>query len=1135
MLCSRIGASVKVARRLGLGAVVWTLLAAPALSQTSTPPASPSPEYQPAIAPASDEGEKAIARIRVPAGFEVRLWAAEPLLANPVTFCIDEQGQIYVAETFRQLKGVEDNRDHADWVDEDLAAMTVADRLAFFRRHLGDQLEARYGTEHDRIRRLTDSNRDGKADQSVVFADGFHGVLEGTGAGLLARGGTVWYTNIPHVWSLDDTTGDGRADSRTSLHSGYGVRVAFRGHDSHGLRLGPDGRLYFSIGDRGFNVQTREQNRLVYPDQGAVLRCNPDGSELEVVHAGLRNPQELAFDEFGNLFTADNNSDSGDRARWVHVIEGADSGWRMNFQYLPDRGPWNREKLWHPQHEGQAAWILPPLANLADGPSGLAYAPGVGFPGEYQGRFYLCDFRGAFQGSGVRSIRLAPKGASYEVVDNQQFAWQILATDVDFAADGSMYLTDWVEGWDGKGKGRIYRIVPDGLADNTDAQNAARLMAEGFTRRPVAELQGLLAHPSQPIRQEAQFALAAKPLAEGAPVFIARLQQADVSGTGRLARLHAIWGLGQAYRGHVRTAGPLSAPKKLEYFAPVVAALTDADPEVRAQAALVLGDCRHLVAIGPLTGLLADPELRVRSQSALALGRLLPLAPGEAPVVGAALVQMLRDNADRDVVLRHAAVMGLAGLNDVLLLKRLGRDANVSVRLGVVLALRKLRRADLDEFLNDSHPAVVDEAARAIYDLPLTDGMPALAGLASRSGLSEATLRRVIGANFLLGTEAGAEAVAMLAARSDLAPPLRVEAARALADWARPSGRDRVLGAWRPRPPREADLAVRGVRRHLAGMLSGDEAVRKAATETAVKLGISEIGETLLKLALDGQERPQSRADAVRSLALLKDPRLVQALEAALADRHGAVRGAGLQVLADRDPAAALRRIPAALETGDQAEGQIAAALLGRLDSPESLKLLGTWLDKVSRQQAPAGLVLDLLEAARQRNSAELATRLEAIRQASAADPLGDYTPALAGGDAERGRRLFFEKAEVYCVRCHKVEGRGGEVGPDLSKVAAQQNRQYLLEAVLNPDKAIAKGYEPVVILTTDGRQVAGTLREEDDQQVTLITAEGNLVRVDKREIDERARGKSAMPEDLAKKLTKFELRDLVEYLAGLK
>ena len=1135
MICSRFGARLCLARRLGLGAVLCTLLATPGLAQSTSPPAASQSDYEPAIAPASDEGEKAIARIKVPAGFEVRLWAAEPLLANPVTFCIDEQGQIYVAETFRQLKGVEDNRDHADWVDEDLAAMTVADRLAFFQRHLGDQLEARYGTEHDRIRRLTDSNRDGKADRSVVFADGFRGVLEGTGAGVLARGGTVWYTNIPHVWSLADTTGDGRADTRTSLHTGYGVRVAFRGHDSHGLRMGPDGRLYFSIGDRGFNVQTQEQNRLVYPDQGAVLRCNPDGSELEVVHAGLRNPQELAFDEFGNLFTADNNSDSGDRARWVHVVEGADSGWRMNFQYLPDRGPWNREKLWHPQHEGQAAWILPPLANLADGPSGLAYAPGVGFPGEYQGRFYLCDFRGAFQGSGVRSIRLQPRGASYEVVDNEQFAWQILATDVDFAADGSMYLTDWVEGWDGKGKGRIYRIVPDGLADNTDAQSAARLMAEGFAQRPVAELRELLAHRSQSIRQDAQFALAAKPLAEGAPALVGRLQQADGSGTARLARLHAIWGLGQAYRNHVRVAGPLPSPKKVEYFAPVVAALQDPDLEVRTQAAQVLGDCRHVAAIGSLTGLLADPELRVRFQAALALGRLVPLASGEAPGVGSALVQLLRDNADRDVLVRHAAVMGLAGLNDALLLKRLGRDANVSVRLGVVLALRKLQRADLDEFLDDSHPAVVDEAARAIYDLPLTDGLPTLAALATRSGLSDATLRRVIGANFQLGTEAGADAVAMLAARSDLASSLRVEAARALADWARPSGRDRVLGAWRPRGDRETDLAVRSVRRNLAGMLSGDEAVRKAATETAVKLGISEIGETLLKLSLDRQERPQSRADAVRSLALLKDPRLGEALEAALADRHGAVRGAGLQVLADRDAVAALRRIPTALETGDLAEGQIAASLLGRLDSPESQKLLAGWLDKVARQQVPPGLVLDLLEAARQRKHPELESRLETIRQGVSADPLGEYAPVLTGGDAERGRRLFFEKAEVYCMRCHKVDGRGGEVGPDLSKVAGQQNRQYLLEAVLNPDKTIARGYEPVVILTTDGKQVAGTLREETEQQVTLITAEGNLVTVNKQQIEERARGKSAMPEDLAKKLTKFELRDLVEYLAGLK
>lgn len=104
-----------------------------------------------------------------------------------------------------------------------------------------------------------------------------------------------------------------------------------------------------------------------------------------------------------------------------------------------------------------------------------------------------------------------------------------------------------------------------------------------------------------------------------------------------------------------------------------------------------------------------------------------------------------------------------------------------------------------------------------------------------------------------------------------------------------------------------------------------------------------------------------------------------------------------------------------------------------------------------------------------------------------------------------------------------------------MSRVAAQHPREYLLDAVVTPDKAIAKGFEPVVILTNDGKQVAGTFRDEDDLQIRLITAEGNLVSVKKSDVDERARGKSAMPEDLVKKLTKFELRDLVEYLSSLK
>src|SRR5262249_46340250 len=157
-----------------------------------------------------------------------------------------------------------------------------------------------YEKAHDRVRLLEDTKGTGKIDKSTVFADGFHHAADGLGAGVLARKGNVYYTCIPDLWLLKDTKGSGKADVRESLSTGYGVHVAFVGHDMHGLRVGPDGRLYFSIGDRGLNVKTREGKTLFYPDTGAVLRCDPDGGNLEVVATGLRNPQELAFDQYGN-------------------------------------------------------------------------------------------------------------------------------------------------------------------------------------------------------------------------------------------------------------------------------------------------------------------------------------------------------------------------------------------------------------------------------------------------------------------------------------------------------------------------------------------------------------------------------------------------------------------------------------------------------------------------------------------------------------------------------------------------------------------------------------------------------------------------------------------------------------------
>ncbi len=471
--------------------------------------------YKPKVAGPSPEASQAAKSIRLAPGLKLELFAAEPLLANPVAFCIDERGRFYVAETFRLHAGVTDNRNHMNWLDADMAVKTVADRVAMYRKFLSPEEFQNYQTEHDRVRMVVDRDGDGKADHATVFADGFKDAADGIGAGLLARKGDVFYTCIPDLWRLRDKDGDGKAEVKESLSTGYGVHVAFLGHDLHGLKMGPDGRLYFSVGDRGLNVTTKEGKHLYAPDCGSVLRCEPDGSNLEIFATGLRNPQELAFDNFGNLFTADNNSDGGDRARWVHVVEGGDSGWRMGYQYLDfptSRGPWNAEKLWHPRWDGQAAYIVPPIINISDGPSGLVHDPGTGLPAKYRDHFFLADFRGGAGNSGVRSFANKPKGASFELVDAEQFVWSVLATDVDFGPDGSMYISDWVNGWNKTGKGRIWKVSSQ-EADPKVAEVKA-LLSEGMSERTLDELAMLLGHADQRVRFEAQYELAERAIAE---------------------------------------------------------------------------------------------------------------------------------------------------------------------------------------------------------------------------------------------------------------------------------------------------------------------------------------------------------------------------------------------------------------------------------------------------------------------------------------------------------------------------------------------------------------------------------------------------------------------------------------------
>jgi quinoprotein glucose dehydrogenase len=1088
----------------------FLLLAAAFLPAAAESPPAP---YSPRIAPASDEGLRALKRIRVPAGLRADLFAAEPLLANPVCFCIDHQNRFYVAETFRLHAGVTDIRGHMDWLDDDLACRTVADRAAMMTRRLGAKATDS-AREHDRIRLLEDTKGTGRADRSTVFADGFNHIEDGIGAGLLARGGDVYFTCIPDLWRLRDTRGTGKADERTRLHTGFGLHVGFLGHDLHGLRMGPDGKMYFSIGDRGFHVPLPGGGALSSPDTGAVLRCNPDGSELEIFASGLRNPQELAFDEYGDLFTGDNNSDAGDQARWVYLVEGGDSGWRIGYQFgtaTGPRGPFMAEQLWKPRWEGQAAYIVPPIANVADGPAGLAYYPGLGLPERYRGHFFLCDFRGGSGASGVRSFAVEPEGASFKLVDSHQFAWSVLATDVDFGTDCALYLTDWVEGWGKPEKGRIYKVFDPTLAAGADVKEVKDLLAAGMAGRPAAELARLLGHKDMRIRQEAQFALASRGT-EAVEPFTAVARE----GRSLLARLHAVWGLGQVAR---------KEPAAVTALLPL---LNDRESEVRAQAAKTLGDVRAAAAADKLVKLLADAEPRVKFFAAQAQGRI-----GSKEAVPAVLA-LLRGNADKDAYLRHAGVMALAGAGDVPALLAAADDSSASVRLGVALALRRLRSPEIARFLADPESPLVLEAARAIYDLPIEAALPQLAALVTQPRLPDALGYRVLNANFRLGQPANAEAVAAFAARADAPETLRIEALRELAEWATPAGRDRVMGLWRPLSPRPADIAADAVRPRLAALFTGPDKVRQEAAKLAAGLGIREIGPLLVDMAADAKRPASVRVEALRALGGLKDSRLETAMARALDDADPRVRTEGRRLLARLRPADALSRLGKVLEDGTTLERQGAFTILGDMKGPESDSLLGRWLDSLLAGKVAPEVRLDLVEAAVKHPAVSARLALYQTRS-SKADPLAPYRDALVGGDAEEGQRVFLHKAEVSCLRCHKVKGVGGEVGPDLTGIAGRQNREYLLESIVLPSKQIAKGFETVVLTLKNGQSRVGVLKSEDAAEVRLMTPEGKLVVVPRNQIDERETGKSAMPEDLVGKLSRSELRDLVEFLSGLK
>jgi putative membrane-bound dehydrogenase-like protein len=377
--------------------------------------------------------DKSQASFAVTEGLEFKLWASEPLFVNPTCMDIDHLGRVWVCESVNYR-----NR------------LRKAKKLT--------------RAEGDRIVILSDSKGTGKADTQTTFYQspdimaplGIAVAKDPTGPGY-----KVFVCQSPDILLFEDKDGDGKADGPPKKFlTGFGG--IDHDHGVHGILIGSDMKLYFSVGDSGVTgLQSSDGKGRKWVSNstdcraGTNWRCDLDGKNLELIAHNFRNQYEPCVDSFGNMFVSDNDDDGNQQTRICHVIPGG------NYGYHP-RG--RGETHWHEEQPG----VMPKILRTYFGsPTGMCVYEGKLLPKKYHGQLLHTDAGPRH----VRAYHLKPKGASYEV-DREDIVtssdnW-FRPSDVCVAPDGSVFVADWYDpgvGGHNMGDikyGRIYRLAPKG-------------------------------------------------------------------------------------------------------------------------------------------------------------------------------------------------------------------------------------------------------------------------------------------------------------------------------------------------------------------------------------------------------------------------------------------------------------------------------------------------------------------------------------------------------------------------------------------------------------------------------------------------------------------------------------------------
>lgn len=997
---------------------------------------------------------------KLPDGFRIELAAAEPLVADPVAVAFDAQGRMLVCEIHGyNLEGYYDVLELNKTGQLDTAVRRIPANPEAIRRAEQEQ----YGT----VKLLEDTDGDGRMDRATVWADRLppcYGIVPALDGAIVLC--------APDIMYLADRDGDGRAEVRQTLFTGFGVGELWTRINNP--RWGPDNWIYGVCGaSSGGTIRGPKLPKEV--QLGAVcFRFKPDGSALEPC-SGRTSGFGQAMTDWGERFLVTNQQHALLVAPLDHRYLARNPFYaapnpvvNVSTYGHPARVyPTSRPDPWRLARSKDPAWVkfygaAEATANgFFTAASGQVIYQAAQFPAEYRDNHFSVDnaqnlvHRCILERSGAgykarrpradeetefltsteqwfRPVNLAvgPDGALY-VVDMYRAIIEDYSAIPRFLQQ--LYIESLVAGADG---GRIWRIVAEGPAGprRFDLRNAS-----------TAELTAKLADPNAWWRLTAQRLL--------------------------------------VERGDRAAAGPLA-----------LAAKVGETPQARTHALYAL---EGLGALEPavVEHALGDPHYGVRVHALRLAERWLAASP-DLLTKAAALV----DDPDPSVRLQAGFSLGEADEpRAVAALARLAASHGADPWVQAAILSSSTRTAD--RLLADVLRAKPGEAGQAAGLVK-----PLASAIGARR--DEAQLAALLGA---LATADGVEGAAM-----------RAEALRGL-----------IEGLSRGKPQPLASEPGRLALRRL--LISPSQEVREAALQAARLLRLGESPELkaayegAVKLVRDGAKPLDERRAAVATLAAAPYAILAPAAKELLDPRQPLeLQLAAVAALALADEADA----GSALVSGfNRYTPKLQAAALDAVFARQNR--LPKLLDAVEARTVPLSALdsfrrLQLLENA----DAEVRRRAKELLSGSGGadrrEVVARYQAALAGPrDAARGKKVFQDQ----CAKCHKLRGEGFEVGPDLASVLTRTD-ETLVSDVMDPNNQITVGYRKYVVTTEDGRIFDGVLAAETATSITLRKEEGKEETVLRKDIDEmEASAISMMPEDLEKQVQPRDVADLIAYL----